>query len=78
MIPEKMVKINYENWRGETRWRLIIPTGELDFCNTEWHPETQWLFEAKDCEDGNIKDFALSGIKGWRPATKEEQDEYRY
>lgn len=54
--------IDYTNWRGERRKREIIPTGRIDFENTEWHPETQWLLEATDCEDGKTKHFAMKDI----------------
>ena len=64
----KVVEIDYTNWRGERRKRLIRPTGRLDFENTQWHSETQWLLEAID-EDGKIKQFAMKDIHSWEPRT---------
>ena len=61
-----IVIIDYTNWRGERRKREIIPY-RIDFENTEWHPDTQWLLEAFDCEDGEVKQFAMKDIHGWEP-----------
>ena len=62
--PQRDVEIDYTNWRGERRWRRITPIG-IVFENNEWHPTSQWLLEAIDCEDGQIKTFALETIHGW-------------
>lgn len=62
MDERKIVTIDYTNWRGERRVRKIVPTGHLEFSNTEYHPDSQWLLEAVDVEDGKIKLFALLDI----------------
>ena len=62
MDKRKVTQIDYTNWRGERRVREIYPTGYLEFSNTEYHPETQWLIEAVDVEDGKVKLFALKDI----------------
>lgn len=59
-----IVTIDYTNWRKERRRRKIQPL-RLAFKNTEWHPDTQWLLEAADCEDGKIKEFAMKDIHSW-------------
>jgi hypothetical protein len=62
----RVVRINYLNWRGEKRWRRILPhTDTVHFGETEWHPGPQWLFSATDLEDGKMKTFAMNGIFGW-------------
>jgi hypothetical protein len=67
MNERKLVIIDYTNWRGERRSRVIAPTGLIEFANTEWHPDTQWLLEAVDMEDGKTKNFAIKDIHSWRP-----------
>lgn len=62
MDKQKVTQIDYTNWRGERRVRQILPTGQLEFSNTEYHPESQWLLEAVDVEDGKVKLFALKDI----------------
>ena len=52
----------YRNWRGETRTRTITPI-RIWYGSTRWHPEPQWLVQAID-EEGQVKDFALSGFLG--------------
>lgn len=64
------VEIDYTNWRGERRRRVIIPTGRVEWANSEWHPQMQWLLEAYDPEDGKVKEFAMSGIHEWKELTK--------
>jgi uncharacterized protein (DUF1684 family) len=68
-LPSELVEIDYTNWRGERRKRQIIPTGRMEFANTEWHPDTQWLIEATDVEDGKLKDFAMKDIHSWQPVS---------
>lgn len=62
----RIVEIYYTNWRGESRWRKIVPTGEVVFEANEWHAEEQWLIVAQDNEDGYTKKFAMKDIKTWR------------
>lgn len=59
------VVIDYVNWRGERRWRLVRPLG-LTCDSTEWHPERQWLLRAVDLEKSEERLFALAGVRGWR------------
>jgi len=67
-MSEHSVVIDYTNWKGDRRKRTIIPH-RVDFENTEWHPVTQWLLEAVDCEDGKLKQFAMKDIHSWEPMT---------
>jgi hypothetical protein len=66
----KNVRIDYTNWRGERRVRVIRPTGIMMFTATQSHPETQWLMEAFDPEDGKTKYFAVKDMHSWEPAVQ--------
>jgi predicted DNA-binding transcriptional regulator YafY len=61
------VIIDYTNWRGERRERVITPVS-MYFNSNEWHPEKQWLLLSIDDEDQTLKDFAMKDIHSWRPA----------
>jgi len=63
------VLIDYTNWRGERRSRVIHPL-RIEFGSNEWHREPQWLLHAHDMEDPAIpiKTFALAGIHSITPA----------
>jgi len=61
---EKMVKILYTNYRGETSIREIIPQ-KIWFGKTEWHPESQWLLDAYDINKKENRSFAIKDIKSW-------------
>lgn len=72
MWRDKIITINYKNWKGNTRDRKILPTGKMFFGTTEYHTTPQWLIEAYDIEsitptvspalECPIKIFALAGI----------------
>lgn len=64
-LPEHLVEIDYVNWRGERALRRIVPL-ELWFGSSEYHPDEQWLLKAWDEDKNAERDFALSGIKGWK------------
>lgn len=66
---EKWLIIDYTNYRGERRERLIEPTGDMYFESSTWHPELQWVMLAFDCEEPGTKPkkFALKGIHSHRP-----------
>lgn len=61
------VKILYKNYRGKTAVRTIIPL-KIWFGSTDWHPESQWLFDVIDCEKNAIRSFALKDILSWNGA----------
>ena len=58
------VKIDYTNWRGERRVRVIGPL-RLWYGATKYHPTPGYLLKAIDFEDRRIKDFAMTGIHQW-------------
>lgn len=69
-MSSESVIIDYTNWRGERRKRLIRPVNII-FGSNEWHTEPQWLLHAVDLEASEkaLKLFALSGIHEWRPTS---------
>lgn len=65
MEEEKVVIINYTNWKGVTGLRKIIPI-EIFFGSTEWHKEEQWLLRAYDVDKDAERSFAVKDIKSWK------------
>jgi len=66
--PVDLVQIDYTNWRGERRKRLIRPES-ITFKATDYHPTPQWILRAQDGDGGITKDFAMSEIHSWEPAS---------
>ena len=64
MEENKIVVINYTNWKGVTSFRRIIPK-KIFFGSTEWHKEEQWLLEALDVDKNAYRSFAIKDIKSW-------------
>lgn len=62
---KKEVNILYTNWKGNTRWRKIIPIN-IEFKSTSWHKETQWILNALDVEKNEERDFAIKDISKWQ------------
>lgn len=65
MEQNKIVIINYTNWKGVTAFRRIIPK-KIFFGSTEWHKEEQWLLEAYDVDKNADRSFAVKDIKSWQ------------
>jgi len=65
MEENKIVVINYTNWKGVTAFRRIIPK-KIFFGSTEWHKEEQWLLEAFDVDKNADRSFAVKDIKSWQ------------
>jgi len=65
MEQNKIVIINYTNWKGVTAFRRIIPK-KIFFGSTEWHKEEQWLLEAFDVDKNADRSFAVKDIKSWQ------------
>lgn len=61
---KKQVRILYTNYRGETSLRTIIPI-KIWYGSTNWHPDPQWLLDARDIEKRADRSFALKDIKAW-------------
>ena len=62
MELNKKVTILYTNYKGETRYREIIPKS-IEFKATNWHKEEQWILNAYDLEKEDDRGFALKDIK---------------
>lgn len=69
------IAIDYTNWRGERRWRIVEPTGQMKFESTEYHPTPQWIMYAKDLVKGEVRGFAMCDIHRWiAPRRPKEAD----
>ena len=64
MEENKKVKILYTNWKGETKYRNIIPKS-IEFKSTQWHKEEQWILNAFDVDKNANRAFAIKDIKEW-------------
>ncbi len=64
MEEKRIVKILYTNWKGETRYRNIIPKS-IEFKSTDWHKEEQWILNALDVDKNADRAFAIKDIKEW-------------
>lgn len=64
MSEERIVRILYTNYRGETALRRVVPE-RIHFASTEWHPEPQWLLDALDVEKNASRSFAMKDIRAW-------------
>lgn len=62
----RLILIDYTNWRGERDWRIIEPTGKIEFEANEWHPLPQWIMYAFDLQKGGAaRGFAMVNIHKW-------------
>ena len=71
IIPAEIVTIDYTNHQGKRSTRFIWPK-KLVFKSTLWHPEPQWIIEARDVKRGVDRDFAWKDIHSMHPTTAEE------
>lgn len=65
MNSRDYVEIDYTNWRGERRRRLVRVIGFF-WGKSAWHPEEQWLFLAHDVEKDEQREFAMAGLHSWK------------
>ena len=63
----KVVELDYVNWRNARTTRRILPH-HVWWGSTSYHPGDQWLLSATDLNDCVTKNFAMSGVRGWRHA----------
>lgn len=64
------VLIDYTNWKGQRRKRLITPQS-LSQTSSAQHPVKQWLVKAMCHEDHRLKYFAMANIHSWVNLTVE-------
>ena len=62
--PAARVSIDYTNYKGERKIRIILPQ-MIWFGHTEHHPEHQWILEAWDLEKNALRSFAMRDIHKW-------------
>lgn len=67
----KHALIDYTNWEGERRHRLIRPI-EIIFGSNNWHQVPQWLLSAVDVETNQLRTFAMESIHSWECAPTSE------
>lgn len=63
---ERVVVIDYTNWKGVRGMRRILPIRWVFVHDNEYHPGNQWLLKAFDFERDDYRDFAMSGIHSWK------------
>jgi hypothetical protein len=65
-MPTQRVEIDYTNWRGERRTRVIRPTGHMVFEANDWHPKICWQMLTIDKQTGELRQFALKDVHSWK------------
>jgi hypothetical protein len=68
--PEALpvVEVDYQNHRGERRWRRVRVAAVYFGTALPYHPEPQCLLEVLDVERQLMRTFTLAGCLGWRAA----------
>lgn len=69
---DKIIRVTYTNWRGETSDRRI-QIKDIRYGSTEWHQEPQWLLIALDLDKGVDREFALKDMRSVPDATAREE-----
>jgi predicted DNA-binding transcriptional regulator YafY len=63
----KVVEIDYTNWKGERRYRRVVPR-DMWFGISRWHHERQWFLRAWCLESNEQREFCMATIHDWRSA----------
>lgn len=58
----RVLKLLYKNWKGETSVRRVQPVGNLYWGQTEYHKEDQWLFDVWDLDKEDHRTYAFKDI----------------
>ena len=61
-LPNKKLRILYENHRGERNWRNV-KFRELYWGKTEYHPEPGFLMSAYDLDKKEVREFSCKHIE---------------
>jgi predicted DNA-binding transcriptional regulator YafY len=64
--PDEQVVIDYTNWRGVRRERVVQPVS-FHFETNAYHKGVQWLMYAYDIGQREYKMFAMANVHAWRP-----------
>ena len=70
---ERLLQIDYTNWKGERAWRTIEPI-YMWLGSTVYHPEKQWLLKATDLDKKAQRDFDVTRIHEFRAVEDKEAD----
>jgi predicted DNA-binding transcriptional regulator YafY len=66
-VPDnRNILIDYTNYKGERRWRLVRPMN-IWFGISVYHHQPQWFMHADDVEKSQVRDFALTCIHAVQP-----------
>ena len=72
-----IIECFYCNYKGISDFRRIQVVGFYTSIpgskdHPKYHPNDYHFFKCLDVERGEYRDFALSGVAGWRQLTEEE------
>lgn len=70
---EKLVEIDYTNWEGIRRVRVIKPK-YVYYGVTKFHTDPQWLLKAYDVEKEDWRRFTMKDIHSWKPLEDEQEE----
>lgn len=62
--PKAIAVIDYTNYEGKRTTRRIFPR-RIYFGSSQWHPEPQWLLQARDLDKNKNRTFAMRDIHSW-------------
>lgn len=62
---QRTIRFSYTNWRGEVGERVVRPIS-IEWTQTDWHPEPQWILHAFDLDRDQHRSFAMRDMKDVR------------
>ncbi len=62
--PGRQVLIDYTNYKGERRKRIVVPK-LIEFRETPHHKPAQWVMQALDLEKNAMRTYAMKDIHSW-------------
>lgn len=62
---EKVVKLDYTNWKGIRETRRVVPLGTMEFKSNDFHKEPTWLMRVFDLDKMAIRDYAMKDVHSW-------------
>ena len=63
-MSDKVVTIDYTNYKGERAPRHIVPM-RVDYGKNQWHPKACYMLTAMDVDKNEIRAFAIKDIHEW-------------
>lgn len=61
ILKNAVIYINYTNWKNENYTRAIMPLN-LEYKSTRHHGETQYIMDALDLKNMDVRNFAVANI----------------